>query len=229
MRSSLAALIVAAVALVAVGCGGGTSNQTAKDVSQGPGHGADDGSLYRSANLTKALSAMQDKIGADGQVTLFKLEPASIKSEVKKDGKDQTLIINSKFDATQVGIGAAGSAPFALNAIKADVPEKIVDALKSKNVTLKDVDYFVVSDIQGNTGWLVYTTGKGRFQAKLDGSDVKPLGSDAGTTSSQDAAKQAKEAEDAANSTAKSAQSLQDCLSKAGTDVSAVQKCTSGG
>src|SRR3954470_25015931 len=189
MRSTFVGM-AAMAALVVGGCGG-TSQQTASDVSQGPGHGADQGSLYRTDNLAKGLDAMKGKIGADGQVTTFKLEPASIKSEVKKDGKDQTLIINSKFDATQVGIGAAVSAPFALNAIKADVPEKIVDALSAKGVTLKDVDYFLVSDVQGDTGWLVYTTGKGRWQAALDGSGVKKLGSGATATTAKDAEKQA--------------------------------------
>src|SRR3954453_21809290 len=228
MRRTFVAAALAAAALVAVGCGG-SSQQTANDVSQGPGHGADDGSLYRSANLTKALDAMKKEIGDGGQVTAFKLEPASIKSEVKKDGKDQTLIINSKFKPTQVGIGAAVSAPFALKVIKAPVPEKIVESLSSKGVTLKDVNYFLVSDVQGDTSWLVYTNGKGTFQAKLDGSGVKAIGAGAGSTSTADADKQAKQAEEAAKSTAKSAQSLQDCLSKAGTDASAVQKCASGG
>src|SRR3954454_23113633 len=153
--------VAAVAALVVAGCGG-TSQQTASDVSQGPGHGADEGSLYRSQNLTKALDAMKSKLGDGGQVTTFKLEPAAIKSEVQKDGKDQTLIINSKFDATQVGIGAAVSAPFALSVIKAGVPEKIAGALSSKGVTLKDIDYYLVSDVQGDTGWLVYTTDKGR-------------------------------------------------------------------
>src|SRR3954447_18195772 len=228
MRSSLFGAAAVAAALVISACGG-TSQQTANDVSQGPGHGADKSSLFRSGNLTKALDSMKSKLGSGGQVTTFKLEPASIKSEVQKDGKDQTLIINSKFDATQVGIGAAASSPFALSAIKADVPEKIVSALSAKGVTLKDVDYFVVSAIHGDTGWLVYTTDKGRYQAKLDGSGVKRLGTGTASTSTAGAEKQAKAAEKAAQSTAKSAQSLQDCLSKAGTDVSAVQKCTSGG
>src|SRR3954454_15174577 len=214
MRSTFVGM-AAMAALVVGGCGG-TSQQTASDVSQGPGHGADQGSLYRAQNLTKALDTMKSKIGDSGQVTLFKLEPASIKSEVQKDGKDQTLIINSKFDATQVGIGAAGSAPFAVNAIKADAPEKIVSALSSKGVGLKDVDYFVVSDLDGKTSWLVYTTSKGRFQAKLDGSGVKPLGTSStatASTSTAGAEKQAKQAEAAAQSSAKSAQSLQECIS----------------
>src|SRR5689334_3313504 len=125
MRSSLVLAALAAAALVAGGCGG-TSQQTANDVSQGPGHGADKGSLYRATNLSKALDSMKGQIGSNGQVTTFKLEPSSIKSEIEKDGKAQTLIINSKFDATPVGIGASVSSPFALNVIKADVPEKIV-------------------------------------------------------------------------------------------------------
>ena len=232
MRSSLAGLAAVAAAVVISACGG-TSQQTANDVSQGPGHGADSGSLYRAANLTKALDSMKSQIGANGKVTTFKLEPSSIKSEVEKDGKAQTLIINSKFDATPVAIGAAASAPFQLSAINAGVPEKIVNALSSKGVSLKDVDYFVVTDLDGATRWLVYTTGKGRFEAKLDGSGVKPLGSSSGaataSTSAKDAQKQAKEAEQAAQSTAKSAQSVQDCISKAGTDASALQKCATGG
>src|SRR3954466_7360919 len=128
MRSMFVGGVAAVAALVVAGCGG-TSQQTASDVSQGPGHGADQGSLYRSGNLTKALDTMKDQIGANGQVTTFKREPASIKSEVKKDGKDETLVINSKFDATPIGVGAAVSAPFGLNVIKAGVPEKIVSSL----------------------------------------------------------------------------------------------------
>src|SRR3954454_20450982 len=183
MRSTFVGM-AAMAALVVGGCGG-TSQQTASDVSQGPGHGADQGSLYRAQNLTKALDAMKSKLGGGGQVTTFKLEPASIKSEVEMGGKAQTLIINSKFDATQVGIGASVSAPFAADAINADVPQKIVNALSSKGVTLKDVDYFVVSGVQGKTGWLVYTTDHGNFQAKLDGSHVKRLGAGTATTSAK--------------------------------------------
>jgi len=230
--------VVAAVAAAVVigGCGGGSSQQTANDVSQGPGHGADNGSLYRSANLTKALDAMKGQIGGNGQVTTFKLEPSSIKSEIEKNGKAQTLIINSKFDATPVALGASVSAPFALDKIRADVPEKIVSALSSKGVTLKDVDYFLVSDIDGHTRWLVYTTDHGNFQANFAGGGVKPLGAgavsvstSAGADSAKAAEKQATQAQQAAKATQKSAQSLQDCISKAGTDASAIQKCTSGG
>src|SRR3954454_6996799 len=208
MRSRFVGMAVVAAAVVIGGCGG-TSQQTANDVSQGPGHGADKSSLFRSGNLTKALDSMKSKLGSGGQVTTFKLEPASIKSEVQKDGKDQTLIINSKFDATQVGIGAAASAPFAANAIKADVPEKIVSALSSKGVTLKDVDYFLVSGVQGKTGWLVYTTDHGNVQATLDGSHVERLGAGTATASTKSAYKQAKQAQQAAEASAKSAQSLQ--------------------
>ena len=224
-----------AAAVVAGGCGSSNSQQTANDVSQGPGHGADKGSLYRAANLTKALDAMRKQIGANGQVTTFKLEPASIKSEIQKDGKAQTLIINSKFSPTPVAIGAAVSPPFALNTIRADVPEKIVNGLASKGVTMKDVNYFVVTKLEGHTRWLVYTADHGNFQANFAGSGVKPLGAGAGTASvssssaAKDAQTQAKQAEAAAKSTAKSAQSLQDCVSKAGTDATALQKCATGG
>ena len=228
MRSMFVGAALAAAVVIA-GCGGGSSNQTASDVSQGPGHGADDGSLYRSANLSKALDTMKSQLGSGGQVTTFKLEPSSIKSEVEKGGKAQTLIVNSKFQATPVAIGASVSAPFALDKIRADVPEKIVTALSSKGVTLKDIDYFVVSDIEGHTRWLTYTTSKGTFQANFAGTGVKPLGAGAVSPSSKDASKAAKQAEQSAQATAKSAQSLQACISKAGTDVSAVQKCSSGG
>lgn len=234
-----------AAAVAAGGCGSSNSQQTANDVSQGPGHGADQGSLYRTANLTKALDAMRKQIGASGQVTTFKLEPASIKSEIQKDGKAQTLIINSKFSPTPVAIGASVSAPFALNKIHADVPEKIVNALASKGVTLKDVDYFVVTDLEGHTRWLVYTTDNGTFQANFAGGGVKPLGAGAvsgagasttaggGSVSAssvaKDAQKQASQAAAAAKSTEKSVQSMQDCVTKAGTDATALQKCASGG
>jgi hypothetical protein len=207
----IVAILIAAVALAAAGCGSSKTQELSRDVVSKPGHGADKDSLFRSANFAKALAALNDE--ANGQkLLLFKLESASIKSMVT-DGKTATnIIVTKEFHATDIGgVGVTTGDPFAISTVSAGAPEKIVKALASKGITLKDVDYFTVLGQGGKTSLELFTLdNKGIYQADLDGSNVHPLGSLPSTSSG-------------------GGSGIQDCIAKAGTDATAIQKCATGG
>jgi hypothetical protein len=216
-------ILLAAVAMAAMGCG--TSSKTkelSRDVVSQPGHGADKDSLFRSANFAKALDALKSKAGSQ-KLLLFKIESASLKTMVT-DGKTATnIIVTKEFNATDIGgEGVTTGDPFAVDAVHSDTPEKIVAALSKKGVTLKDVDYFTVLG-NGSTPQMELFTldNKGIYQANLDGSDVRLLGS---LPSSSKSGKSS-----GGGSTANPAATLQDCIAKAGTDAAAIQKCATGG
>jgi hypothetical protein len=209
----LIAILIAAVALAAAGCGSSKTQELSRDVVSKPGHGADKDSLFRSANFAKALDALSDK--ANGQkLLLFKLESASIKSMVT-DGKSFTnIIVTKEFHATDIGgAGVTTGDPFAISTVGADAPEKIVKALASKGITLKDVDYFTVLGQGRKTSLELFTLdNKGIYQADLDGSNVHALGTLPNTSGG-----------------GSSGSSIQDCVAKAGTDANAIAKCATGG
>jgi hypothetical protein len=212
MSKIVIALAVLAMAAVGLGCGSSKTKELSRDVVSKPGHGADKDSLFRSANFAKALDALNNK--ADGQkLLLFKLESASIKSMVT-DGKNFTnIIVTKEFHATDIGgVGVTTGDPFAISSVSADAPEKIVNALSNKGITLKDVDYLTVLGSHAPPTLELFTLdNKGIYQANLDGSNVHPLGATTSTGSSGGGS------------------SIQDCIAKAGTDAAAIQKCATGG
>jgi hypothetical protein len=221
MSKIVIALAVLALAAVSVGCGNSKTQELSRDVVSKPGHGADKDSLFRSANLSKALDALDKK--SNGQkLLLFKIESASLKTMVT-DGKSFTnIIVTKEFNATDIGgAGVTTGNPIAISSVSADAPEKIINALANKGITLKDVDYFTVLAQGDKTSLELFTLdNKGIYQANLDGSNVHALGtvpstSGGGTSSG--------------GSSANPAQNMQDCIAKAGTDAAAIQKCATGG
>lgn len=208
-------ILIAVVALAAAGCGSSKTQELSRDVVSKPGHGADKDSLFRSANLRKALDALDKK--SNGQkLLLFKIESASLKTMVT-DGKSFTnIVVTKEFNATDLGgAGVTTGNPIAISSVSADAPEKIVNALSKKGITLKDVDYFTVLAQGDKTSLELFTLdNKGIYQANLDGSNVHPLGSLPSSSG---------------GGSTNSAQSLQDCIAKAGTDATAIQKCATGG
>jgi hypothetical protein len=221
-------ILLAAVAMAAIGCGSSSkTKELSRDVVSQPGHGADKDSLFRSANLAKALEALKSKAGPQ-KLLLFKIESASLKTMVT-DGKTATnIIVTKEFNATDIGgVGVTTGDPFAVDAVHADTPEKIVAALAKKGVTLKDVDYFTVLGNGATPQMELFTlNNKGIYQANLDGTNVRVLGSlpsSAGGSSSKSGGSSG------GGSTANPAAALQDCIAKAGTDATAIQKCATGG
>src|SRR3954451_326558 len=219
--SKIVILIAAlAMAVAGLGCGNSKTKELSRDVVSQPGHGADKDSLFRSANLTKALDALNKKSGGQ-KLLLFKIESASLKTYVT-DGKNFTnIIVTKEFNATDIGgAGVTTGDPIAISKVSAGAPEKIVSALSSKGITLKDVDYFTVLAQGDKTTLELFTLdNKGIFQANLDGSGVRPLGSLPSTW-----------AKPSSGSSSKSGPpSLQDYIAKAGTDAPAIQKSATGG
>jgi hypothetical protein len=217
-------VLLAAVAMVAMGCG--TSSKTSelsRDVVSQPGHGADKDSLFRSANLGKALDTLKGKAGSQ-KLLLFKIESASLKTMVTDGKTASNIIVTKEFNATNIGgIGVTTGDPFAVEAVRPNAPEKIVAGLSKKGVTLKDVDYFVVLGSGSHPLLELFTlNNKGIYQANLDGSNVRPLGSLPTSSSS-------KSGGSGGGSSANPAAGLQDCIAKAGTDAAAIQKCATGG
>ena len=210
MSKIVIALAVLALAAVSVGCGSSKTQELSRDVVSQPGHGADKDSLFRSANLSKALDAL-DKKSNSQKLLLFKIESASLKTMVT-DGKSFTnIIVTKEFNATDIGgAGVTTGNPIAISSVSAGAPEKIVNSLSSKGITLKDVDYFAVLAQGDKTSLELFTLdNKGIYQANLDGSNVHPLGT--------------------VPSTSGAGSSMQDCIAKAGTDAAAIQKCATGG
>jgi hypothetical protein len=208
MSKLVIALAVLAMALGGLGCGNSKTQELSRDVVSKPGHGADKDSLFRSANLSKALAALDKKSGGQ-KLLLFKIESASLKTMVT-DGKSFTnIVVTKEFNATDLGgTGVTTGDPIAISSVKPGAPEKIVEALASKGIALKDVDYFTVLAQGGKTSLELFTLdNKGIYQASLDGSNVHALGSVPSTSS---------------------ASSLQDCIANAGTDADAIAKCATG-
>ena len=213
MSKIVIALAVLALAAVSVGCGSSKTQELSRDVVSQPGHGADKDSLFLSANLSKALDALDKK--SNGQkLLLFKIESASLKTMVTNGKSFTNIIVTKEFNATDIGgAGVTTGNPIAISSVSADAPQKVIDALSSKGITLKDVDYFTVLAQGDKTSLELFTLeNKGIYQANLDGSSVHPLGSvpSSGTSSG-------------------GASSMQDCIAKAGTDAAAIQKCATGG
>ena len=213
----IVAILIAAFALAAAGCGSSKTQELSRDVVSKPGHGADEDSLFRSVNFSKALAALDKK--ANGQkLLLFKLESSSMKSMVT-DGKSFTnIVVTKEFNATDLGgAGVTTGNPFAISSVSSDAPQKIVKALAGKGITLKDVDYFTVLGQGGKTSLQLFTLdNKGIYQADLDGSNVHALGALPSTSGGGGSKPKG------------GASSLQDCIAKAGADAAAIQKCATG-
>jgi hypothetical protein len=214
--SKLVAILIATLALAAAGCGSGKTQELSRDVVSKPGHGADKDSLFRSANLSKALDALDKKSGGQ-KLLLFKIESASLKTMVT-DGKSFTsIVVTKEFNATDLGgAGVTTGDPIAISDVSPGAPEKMVQALSSKGVTLKDVDYFTVLGSGTPTLELFLLDNKGIYQADLDGSSVHALGS-APTTPAG-----------GSGGAGGSASKLQDCIAKAGTDAGKIAACATG-
>jgi hypothetical protein len=211
MSRIVIALAVLAMAVASVGCGNSNTRELTRDVVSEPGHGADKDSLFRSGNLSRALDALDKKSGGQ-KLLLFKIESASLKTMVTNGKTFTNIVVTKEFNATDLGgAGVTTGNPIAISSVKPDAPERMVEALSGKGVTLEDVDYFTVLAQGGKTSLELFTLdNKGIYQADLDGSNVHSLGSV--PTSSGDS----------------SASSIQDCIAKAGTDANAIAKCATG-
>ena len=214
MSRIVIALAVLAMAVVSIGCGNSNTRELSQDVVPKPGHGSDKDSLFHSSNLAKALRALDDRSG--GQKLLgFQLQSSALKSMVTNGKTFTQIVVTKEFHATDIGAaGVTTGSPIAISSIKTNAPERMINALSGKGITLKDVDYFSVFGMGGKTSLQLFLLdGKGIYQADMDGSNVHPLGTLPTTGTGGGGG---------------SAASTQDCIAKAGTDAAAIQKCVTG-
>jgi hypothetical protein len=213
MSRIVIALAVLAMAVASVGCGNSSTQELTRDVTSKPGHGADKDSLFHSQNFAKALTALDHKSGGQKVLSLT-LKSASLSSMVTNGKTFTQIVVTKEFHATDLGAsGVTTGSPIAIASIKPDAPERMIQGLAGKGITLKDVDYVSVFGQGAKSSLQLFTLGaKGIYQADIDGSNVRPLGALPSSSGSGGGG----------------ASSAQTCLAKAGTDAVAIQKCVTG-
>ncbi len=179
LPSRTAAGLTALGLTVVAGACGGPSSQVAKDVSRPGGRGDGGDSLFRGANLGKALARVRGRVGPAAPVTSFKLEAGAITLVAQKGSAPESVVVTKHLDLTHVPAPpTADQPPIALSQLDPAAPERIATAIgRRTGAGLKDIDYFAVDREPGSSTprWLVYLRqGRGTFAASLSGADVRP-------------------------------------------------------
>ncbi len=177
--SRTAAGLTALGLTVVAGACGGPSSQVARDVSRPGGRGDARDSLFRSANLNKALARVRGRVGPGAPVTSIKLEAGALTLVAQKGSAPESIVITKRLVLTHVPAPpAADQPPIPLSQLDPGAPERIAAAIgRRSGAGLKDIDYFAVDREPGTSTprWLVYLRqGRGTFAADLSGADVKP-------------------------------------------------------
>jgi len=177
--SRIAACLTALGLAVLLGACGAPSSQVAKDASRPGARGDAKDSLFRAANLRRALERVRPRVGAAGSVAAFKLEAGGVTLVAQRGGASESIAVTKHFDLTQVPAPpATDQPPIPLAQIDPAAPERIAAAITQRTgAGLKDIDYFAVDREPGASTprWLVYLRGgRGTFAASLSGADVKP-------------------------------------------------------
>jgi hypothetical protein len=195
-RSPLGILISGILVVVAIGFGISkavnnvdSAKQGIEQAGGGGSSGADSGgSLIKSANLAKAISAVQGKTGSGGQVLELRLEPNQAKFQVRDGGGAKGYTYRSGGDLSDFGVKLVGPGRiqdnvFPLARLNAGAPERIVAGIHAKapRYALKDVQFMTldIDPVSGKFIWSanVGTPGSGNlYQADLDGSNVRAPG-----------------------------------------------------
>ena len=189
MRARTAPILLA-VAIAFAGCG---SDQVAQQASQPGARGDAKDSLFRAANLRRALEIVQRRFGAAATLTSFRLEAGALKADMQ-GAPGTSIVVTKRYRLTSVPTpGEAPSPPVAtLAQIDAAVPERIVAQVSSSTgVGLRGVDYFLVLSAPGTAkpGWAVYLrNGRGSFSADLNGANAKPFATPGAATAPTTAA-----------------------------------------
>jgi hypothetical protein len=168
-------LILLAAAVAPAGCG---SSQVSQQASRPTARGDAKDSLFRTANLRRALGVLRRHVGAGATLASFRLEAGAITSEIV-GGPGRSVVVSERLKLTSVptpGVTPSGASA-ALAQIDPSVPERIMAQVSpSTGVGLGGVDYFLIAadPSSGQTGWVVYLrNGRGSYSADLTGGHVK--------------------------------------------------------
>jgi hypothetical protein len=174
VRARIVSILLAA-ALAGAGCG---SDQVSQQASRPAGRGDAKDSLFRTANLRRALDVLRRHVGAGATLASFRLEAGAVTSEIE-GGPGRSVVVSKRFKLTSVptpGVTPSG-ASVALARIDPSVPERIMGQVTARTgVGLRGVDYFLIAGdpSTGKTGWAVYLRdGRGSYSADLAGGHVK--------------------------------------------------------
>jgi hypothetical protein len=177
--------ILLAAALAGVGCG---SSQVSQQASRPTARGDAKDSLFRTANLRRALDVLRRHAGAGATLASFRLEAGAITSEVE-GGAGRSVVVSKRFKLTSVPTpGVTPTASFSLAQVNPDVPERIMAQVNPQTgVSLGGVDYFLIATdpSTGQPGWVVYLRdGRGSYSADLSGGHVKSVAPSSGAGAS---------------------------------------------
>ena len=175
MRARTVPILLAAAL---AGAGGG-SNQVSQQASRPTASGNAKDSLFRTANLRRALDVLRRQIGAGATLASFRLEAGAITAEVE-GGAGRSVVVSKRFKLTSVPTpGVTPTVSFSLAQISPSAPERIMVQVAPKTgVSLGGVDYLLIAidPSTGKPGWVVYLRdGRGSYSADLAGGHVKPV------------------------------------------------------
>lgn len=167
--------ILLAAALAGAGCG---SDQVSQQASRPTARGDAKDSLFRTANLRRALDVLRRHVGANGTLGSFRLEAGALTSEIM-GAAERSVVVSKRFRLTSVPTPGLtpGGVTVALARIDPSVPERIMNQVTATTgVGLRGVDYFLIAGDPSSAepGWVVYLRdGRGSYSADLAGGHVK--------------------------------------------------------
>jgi hypothetical protein len=141
----------------------------------GPGSGS---SLFRQANLARALGALTNRFGADGDIVALAIYPGQL-DVVMADGLGNARLVT---EGPTAALHVGQAVPFegsrqaiGVSQVRADVPERLADEIaKLGGVPTAALDRFVL-DLSGPlAAWQILPLrGDGRFAATLTGQHLQ--------------------------------------------------------
>ena len=174
MRARTVPLLLVA-ALAGAGCG---SDQVSQQASRSTARGDAKDSLFRTANLRRALDVLRRHVGANATVASFRLEAGAVTSEIV-GGAGRSVVVTKRLQLTSVPTPGVtpGGVTVALARIDPSVPERIMNQVSATTgVGLHGVDYFLIAGDPSSAepGWVVYLReGRGSYSADLAGGHVQ--------------------------------------------------------
>lgn len=122
---------------------------------------ADSVSMFRTANLSRALSSARSHVGSGAQLTDAALYPGYLSITAIKHGTEADVYadVNGRYDETDTGGNPGSDRPFSLAKISAGTPAAIAHKISTEaHVPTSQLHYMVIErdPISHKLQWLVY-------------------------------------------------------------------------
>jgi hypothetical protein len=187
MRLLIALLVWAA----AIGGAAGISNVVAKSIHTAPGttggsvdpssiKSTDASSLFRTANLTKALGTIRSHVGADARLDDVALYPGYLSVNMVKNNVEYDVYVdaNGRFQETNTGSDGGGQPLFPSSWLTASAPATLEQRISTKAHIPASQLHYMVLDVDSEAKkpapqWDVYTvTGSKVEYLQADGKNA---------------------------------------------------------